>query len=112
MAPLLDACCPDGGRLFSVSAVERFSLLDGTRSELPEARERNDCAAKDFEPRRTCSVGDSSTLSKGSEFSPEFCGVVTIFSIQSRCRSKLGEKSSFIVAGKVMGPSQVRRERK
>ena len=49
----------------SVSLVDRFSLFDeGTRRELPETRDRNERAAKDLDPRRTCSEGERGGVSE------------------------------------------------
>lgn len=43
-------------RSASEAVVERFSLLDGTRRELADVRDFQERAAKDLEPRSTCSV--------------------------------------------------------
>lgn len=45
----------------SKAVAERFSLFDlfeGTRRLVVDGRERKERAAKDLEPRRTCSVGE------------------------------------------------------
>jgi len=54
----------DGLRSDSEALVERFSLFEGTRRELADVRDFHERAAKDLEPRRTCSVGESAQVGK------------------------------------------------
>lgn len=83
--------------------VERFSLLDGTRSELADVRDFHERAAKDFEPRRTCSVGESASVSAGLSrkcWGLEGVGVVlTSLSTQCRWASKLSGEVSLSMMG-------------